>query len=813
MIDNLAYLKGSDSIGPAIALLDAAEREWSMVVFQPEQPILEGELNLLQQAQNRRLRDLLRGTYPKGGVMKDLSPAATGQANEIRLHTQNQAFYAMLDGLMKSVYAYDDPASGSGATEGGNRVTLPTYTSGTYDELVYLEVWFEEVMASSGGTGTDSGGSPAAADTVVYQHGMEGDFTLENDIAVDAVPLPETTRRVQLRGQVKVAQASTLAGTTARGAAGYGYGLVSGTNFYRAGSGSAADGDALDSVDGYAYALPLVRIARQSSIVLDGHITVVASIIPTGSDVADDVIAVQNDFDAHVPQTQGVHGLDASTYLAGTSRSDNLVDYNDLVNVPSLDFTTSGGENGTSTEIARGDHYHDSRYYTEAEVDSLVAGSVPTASEILAELLTVDGAGSGLDADYLDGQSGAYYLAWSNITGKPDPTITLAGDASGSVTLTDLGNGTLTVAVANDSHTHDARYYTESEIDSMLQGFPVDGHTHDDRYYTESESDSRFVNVTGDTMNGALTVNGLLTLGKTGDISSIRFPAAGGGNDPGRIEHDESVSNAAVMRFIVGDDDADSDVFSFGAAPSGTYSEGAKITATGKGYFSSLFVGGTTVSINGHEHDWSDLNGLPSYATRWPSWTEVSSKPSTFPPSSHDHDNRYVRFDVRYIIPATEQENARKNINAVDEDLTLTAGTGLTGGGSLRAPRTFAIKTGGVGTAQLADGAVTAAKLASGAVTAAKLASGSSEADWVGARMASLSLWGIGGIVFAAHTGSSEIFAGNLVPGDDLKLSNANGDSQGTTTLTNFTGFWACLGYVPASSSSSSRTTLWQRVS
>lgn len=61
------------------------------------------------------------------------------------------------------------------------------------------------------------------------------------------------------------------------------------------------------------------------------------------------------------------------------------------------------------------------------------------------------------------------------------PTITLNGDASGSVTLTNLGNGTLTVTVANDSHTHDTRYFTETE------------------------ADGRYVNVSGDTMTGTLT--------------------------------------------------------------------------------------------------------------------------------------------------------------------------------------------------------------------------------------------------------------------------------------------------------------------
>lgn len=37
-----------------------------------------------------------------------------------------------------------------------------------------------------------------------------------------------------------------------------------------------------------------------------------------------------------------------------------------------------------------------------------------------------------------------------------------------------------------------------------------DSHTHDTRYYTETESDSRFVNITGDTMTGDLTISGAL---------------------------------------------------------------------------------------------------------------------------------------------------------------------------------------------------------------------------------------------------------------------------------------------------------------
>jgi hypothetical protein len=42
-------------------------------------------------------------------------------------------------------------------------------------------------------------------------------------------------------------------------------------------------------------------------------------------------------------------------------------------------------------------------------------------------------------------------VEWSEIQNKPDPTITLAGDLTGSVTLTDLANGTLTATIAANS--------------------------------------------------------------------------------------------------------------------------------------------------------------------------------------------------------------------------------------------------------------------------------------------------------------------------------------------------------------------------
>ena len=50
---------------------------------------------------------------------------------------------------------------------------------------------------------------------------------------------------------------------------------------------------------------------------------------------------------------------------------------------------------------------------------------------------------------------------------------------------------TLLSGKADKGHTHDDRYYTESEVDSKLSGKANASHTHDDRYYTETEMNSK----------------------------------------------------------------------------------------------------------------------------------------------------------------------------------------------------------------------------------------------------------------------------------------------------------------------------------
>lgn len=44
----------------------------------------------------------------------------------------------------------------------------------------------------------------------------------------------------------------------------------------------------------------------------------------------------------------------------------------------------------------------------------------------------------------------------------------------------------------------------------------------------------------------------------------------------------------------------------------------------------------STIELTAHQHTWSAITGVPSYASRWPTWDEVTGKPSTFTPAAHN---------------------------------------------------------------------------------------------------------------------------------------------------------------------------------
>jgi len=152
--------------------------------------------------------------------------------------------------------------------------------------------------------------------------------------------------------------------------------------------------------------------------------------------------------------------------------------------ITGLTFDTYGHVTGTATT------HFDDFYYTETELD---AGQLDNRYYTETELTNGE-----LDSRYYteteldNGQLNSLYYTETELDGGQLNSL--------YYTETELDNGQL-----------DSRYYTETELD---------GGQLDNRYYTETEADNRFVNVTGDTITGNLTVEGNLSLNYSTFISA-----------------------------------------------------------------------------------------------------------------------------------------------------------------------------------------------------------------------------------------------------------------------------------------------------
>ena len=215
-----------------------------------------------------------------------------------------------------------------------------------------------------------------------------------------------------------------------------------------------------------------------------------------------------------------------------------------------------------------------------------------TATDVLTKVKTVDGAGSGLDADLLDGQQGTYYASASALasglaqklnssayTANDVLTKLLTVDGNGSRIDADLLDGKHASSFALTSHSH-----AWSTITGKPSTFSPSAHNH------------VWEDITG-----------------TLPVYATRWPRW------------SEVTNK----------------------PS-TFTPSAHTHA-----WADITDKPTTFTPSAHNQDWSTITSKPATATRWPAWGEVTGKPSTFAPSSHTHSYSQITGDIPFITYGT----------------------------------------------------------------------------------------------------------------------------------------------------------------
>ena len=284
-------------------------------------------------------------------------------------------------------------------------------------------------------------------------------------------------------------------------------------------------------VYGTASQIPIITVAA------DGRITTMSNTAVAGVD--DFVYTSANN-------TLGIFTGDGSVFLQKIDSFDETVNFGADIDVTG-NVVVGGTVDGRDV-AADG-----------AKLDGIEAGATgdQTATEILNLLLTVDGDGSGLDADSVDGYSAQEILDASannaqaligdgevfiyantgvtvnstnvnyrfNLNSANSFTFDVGHADTSSIANTTLTGGNVVSGITFDEFGHaqttsstdlDGRYYTEAELDGgqldnrYYTETELDAGQLDNRYYTEAELDggqldSRYFNLTGDTVTGNST--------------------------------------------------------------------------------------------------------------------------------------------------------------------------------------------------------------------------------------------------------------------------------------------------------------------
>jgi len=276
----------ADNLGTDVSrVLDPTDKSWDYVVWQAGKPPLDSELNLMGHGASERTALHLRRARHSGILNARMAsqervfiptldwPGMNDNPNEFLL----QNFSALVNGWVVDVESCL-VNGGSIVSDNYNCIQLNS-PSGVFSrlDLVFLEVWRSLVAPSP------SAEYKPSSSTVYYK----GNTQYAHDHPADEIIWPvanfPTTLRVQIQFRIRVISNVDFGnfpeGVDDTGAvkAMGGEGVVTGYGFsnmgsvfgdyglYRAGDGDASSQAALGTVDGYSYAIPLVKVFRRNS--------------------------------------------------------------------------------------------------------------------------------------------------------------------------------------------------------------------------------------------------------------------------------------------------------------------------------------------------------------------------------------------------------------------------------------------------------------------------------------------------------------------------------------------------------------------
>ena len=275
-----------------------------------------------------------------------------------------------------------------------------------------------------------------------------------------------------------------------------------------------------------------------------------------------------------------------------------------------------------------------------------------------------------------------------------DPTISLSGDVTGSATMTNLGNVTITATVADDSHTHDGRYYTESESDARFLG--INAKAADSNKLDNLDSSQFVRSDTSDVITGVHTYQYVNQNIRT----YYNYTGHSGGWARG-IEFIDKDSNRYGGLGSYGNDD-NHNYFYFGGG-SNPWTLGMRMYENGNAYFSEdvTVIGTLTADLTGNASTASKLqtartialSGDVSGSTSFNGSSNVTIT-ATVANDSHTHDSRYY----------TESESNTRYLRRNATSLPTADNTYDLGDGSHRWSNMYAVNFNGTATyAKYAD--------------------------------------------------------------------------------------------------------------